>query len=117
MPDLHEYAHTPGPWRVNIPESEEIAENWAGISAEGWIDLASVAICRRNPVTGVQFNPTGIKNAFLIAAAPDMFEILARISRDHLGDLPDSLSDEIVLVLANARGMTEGELDKESNRT
>ena len=45
----------------------------------------------------------GIANAHLIAAAPDMYDLLSTIENDN-GQVPEWLWDKIQLTLAKARG-------------
>lgn len=60
------YPHTPGPWRVSEGRHNK---NWALISAPRWEDFARVVI--RMDGDEMDF-ATGVANARLIAAAPDL---------------------------------------------
>ncbi len=54
------------------------------------------------PVASVEVDVDPNTNASLIAAAPDMFELLETLESD--GTIPESLQEEIQLVLRRARG-------------
>jgi hypothetical protein len=54
------------------------------------------------PVASVEADADPNANASLIAAAPDMFELLETLENDK--SIPESLHDEIQLVLRRARG-------------
>jgi hypothetical protein len=54
------------------------------------------------PVASVEVDVDPNTNASLIAAAPDMFELLETLESD--GSIPESLQEEIQLVLRRARG-------------
>lgn len=54
------------------------------------------------PVASVEADADSNANASLIAAAPDMFELLETLESD--GSIPESVQEEIQLVLRRARG-------------
>jgi hypothetical protein len=54
------------------------------------------------PVASVKADADSNANASLIAAAPDMFELLETLETD--ASLPEAVHDEIQLVLRRARG-------------
>ena len=63
--------HTPGPWTIKFFRS--IEPNHALICAEDWHDFASVVVRFCGDDTD---DATGLANARLIAAAPEMLEAL-----------------------------------------
>jgi hypothetical protein len=63
--------HTPGPWTITRYEDEP--ETYVYFQAPDWLNFARAAIRR---VDDAEDSPTGIANARLIAAAPDMLEAL-----------------------------------------
>jgi hypothetical protein len=54
------------------------------------------------PVASVEADADSNSNASLIAAAPDMFELLEAL--EHDASLPEAVHEEIQLVLRRARG-------------
>lgn len=54
------------------------------------------------PVASVQADADSNSNASLIAAAPDMFELLETL--EHDASIPEAVHEEIQLVLRRARG-------------
>lgn len=54
------------------------------------------------PVASVEADADSNANASLIAAAPDMFELLETLEND--GSIPEAVKEEIQLVLRRARG-------------
>ena len=54
------------------------------------------------PVASVKGEADAVANANLIAAAPDMFELLESLEENHA--IPEDVAEEIRLVLRRARG-------------
>jgi hypothetical protein len=54
------------------------------------------------PVASVEADADSNTNASLIAAAPDMFELLEALEND--GSIPEDVQEEIQMVLRRARG-------------
>lgn len=54
------------------------------------------------PVASVEADVDANANASLVAAAPDMFELLETLEND--GSIPEAVQEEIQLVLRRARG-------------
>jgi len=54
------------------------------------------------PVASVEVEMEGIANANLIAAAPDMFELLQSLEKNAA--IPEDVAEEIKIVLRRARG-------------
>lgn len=81
-------AHTPGPWKV-FPTTDK---GYSAISSVKWFALAEV-------VTRIEGDkedcPTGLANAHLIAAAPDMLAVLkAMIADEDFVDLCQGIGAE-----------------------
>jgi hypothetical protein len=77
---MSEKKHTPGPWKVAILEQENkerILSVFQGSSIDPTLKDVS-AICIINDLKSATSSDS--HNAFLIAAAPDMLEMLERLS-------------------------------------
>lgn len=88
--------HTPGPWVVNQDEDK----NYRSIGSAGWYGLAQVVVRfegERND------DVTGLANARLIAAAPEMYNALKIIENDDC-KIPRFLWDLIQVAISKAEG-------------
>jgi len=100
-----EMAHTPGPWVVHLPkpidEQEDDGDGQIAIhmgtriKSPGYYRLAHEIVLGEGMEPGQ--NPEMIANAYLIAAAPDMYEALR-----HILEAIDTCGDDAVhYALAN----------------
>jgi len=91
--------HTPGPWFVNQDEDG----NYRSIGSAGWWGLAQVVVRfegERND------DATGLANANLIAAAPDLLAALKAFVADFDASVsdPDATTDAARAAIAKAEG-------------
>ena len=98
--------HTKGPWRVDKPKMlvGKGKENDRLISGEDGRHIAETFQYQSHDSP----NGPSIANAHLIAAAPDMLEMLQAVriyfKRRHLGESADELLDEVLEVIRKAKG-------------
>ena len=85
--------HTPGPWSADFGETARIADPRGATLARA----TNIHLGGRRPANEVE------ANAHLIAAAPEMYDLLATIENDG-EQVPAWLWDKIQAVLAKARG-------------
>lgn len=88
--------HTPGPWRYG-----RHIDGYRSIDADGWNSLALVIEFDEDD----NADPEGIANAFLIAAAPDLYEALEELL-DIEGPQPGTAAwaDKTRALIAKAKG-------------
>ena len=97
-------AHTPGPW-VLRSNGEITAQTWVG----KWDDY----ICRmpfNSLEEAAEIGAMQLSNARLIAAAPELLEVL-RMAREQCERLPDDPETDLLVhtieaIIAKARGKT-----------
>lgn len=94
--------HTPGPWTIKFFRS--IEPNHALICAEDWHDFASVVVRFCGDDTD---DATGLANARLIAAAPELLEALKELldeARTNMRGGKGHLIDKARSAIAKAEG-------------
>ena len=92
--------HTPGPWRVDRQNPSPTTGEWM-ISGSKPGYLAEVRDCGSGDVKS---------NARLIAAAPEMLEVLQLCRQhmyDHASNTPDNAFEKLCAVIAKATGETK----------
>ena len=105
--------HTPGPWKA-ILEGEGIWKRWAPLVVKGMPEGRDLCIART--VYLVELNPREVEaNAFLIAAAPDLYEaLLALMDAVRIDAMRDEALGHVVsacfAALRKAGGVTDGSL-------
>ena len=70
--------HTPGEWRLKMPI---INKSSSKISGSGWEDFAKVVVKLKY---SDEFDETGLANAKLIAAAPDLLGALIEMVENNV---------------------------------
>ena len=91
--------HTPGPWTIKFFRS--IEPNHALICAEDWHDFASVVVRFCGDDTD---DATGLANARLIAAAPDLLAALEELCLAPNKHRPDEYWEAARAAIAKAKG-------------
>ena len=81
--------HTPGPWGLSssIHEEDHGDQEYLHIIAKKRMsDIGMIRVAKHNPI-----RTTDEANARLIASAPEMYQLLRKISNSDLGDVETAI--------------------------
>ena len=98
---------TPGPWSISEPQirGDYVMPGYVWINGRDWYALAQVCV-----LDGDVISETGLANARLIAAAPEMYEALRRIREGcafPADDVQRAIRDVARAILAKIDGDEE----------
>ncbi len=91
--------HTPGPWVIQ--RSRTIRPNYAWVCGQDWHELATVVV--RSP-GDKKDDATGLANARLIAAAPDLLAALEELCLAPNKHRPEEYWNAARAAIAKAKG-------------